>query len=85
MVFMKKWIVFFTLIICLSFQSNIKAQVIWDGAEITKGQTGKLTFSKDVKIYKKMLMARSPHSLSRKENFIVYTAMSIRLLAKYTR
>lgn len=53
MVFMKKWIVFFTLIICLSFQSNTEAKVIWDGAEITKGQTGKLTFSKDVKIYKK--------------------------------
>ncbi|MFJ7664002.1 hypothetical protein ACIQXW_16650 [Lysinibacillus sp. NPDC097162] len=50
---MKKWIVLFTLIMCISFQSNTEAKVIWDGAEITKGQTGKLTFSKDVKIYKK--------------------------------
>lgn len=50
---MKKWIVLLTFILCISFQTNTEAKVIWDGAEITKGQTGKLTFSKDVKIYKK--------------------------------
>lgn len=49
----KKWIVLITFIMCISFQSITEAKVIWDGAEITKGQTGKLTFSKDVKIYKK--------------------------------
>ncbi len=33
--------------------STSKAKVIYDGVEIVKGQTGKLTFSKDVKVYKK--------------------------------
>ena len=26
---------------------------VWDGAEVVKHQTGKMTFSKDVKVYKK--------------------------------
>ena len=30
-----------------------EAKVVWDGAEITAGQTGKLSFNKDTKIYKK--------------------------------
>lgn len=27
--------------------------VVWDGAEVVKNQTGKMTFTKDVKVYKK--------------------------------
>ena len=50
---MKKWIGLLVLILCVSLQANAEAKVVWDGAEIVKGQTGKMTFSKDVKIYKK--------------------------------
>ena len=30
-----------------------EAKVIYDGAEVVKGQTGKMTFKKDIKVYKK--------------------------------
>ncbi|GAB0169161.1 hypothetical protein LSPCS325_25980 [Lysinibacillus sp. CTST325] len=30
-----------------------EAKVIYDGAEVVKGQTGKITFKKDIKVYKK--------------------------------
>ena len=51
---MKKYII--TLLIVLAFLTNpslSKAEVKWDGAQVVKGQTGKMTFTKDVKVYKK--------------------------------
>ncbi|QDQ00367.1 hypothetical protein FOH38_07515 [Lysinibacillus fusiformis] len=51
---MKKFII--TLLIVLAFLTNpssSKAEVQWDGAQVVKAQTGKMTFTKDVKVYKK--------------------------------
>ncbi|GLC88210.1 hypothetical protein [Lysinibacillus piscis] len=50
---MKKYSI--TLLIILVFfiiPTKADAQVNWDGSEIVKGQTGKMTFTKDVKVYK---------------------------------
>ena len=33
--------------------TNSEAKVMYDGAEVVKGQTGKMTFKKDIKVYKK--------------------------------
>ena len=39
---------------CLySQEASANEKFIWDGSEIVKGQIGKMTFSKDVKVYKK--------------------------------
>ncbi|WP_068985937.1 hypothetical protein [Lysinibacillus xylanilyticus] len=52
---MKKYMI--TLLIVLAFFTNPSsskaAEVQWDGAQVVKGQTGKMTFTKDVKVYKK--------------------------------
>ena len=52
---MKKYII--TLLIVLAFftspSSSKAAEAQWDGAQVVKGQTGKMTFTKDVKVYKK--------------------------------
>ncbi|QDP99625.1 hypothetical protein FOH38_03085 [Lysinibacillus fusiformis] len=66
---MKTWIGLLVLIMCVSFQSNTEAKVIWDGAEIVEGQTGKLTFSKDVKIYKKNADGTSTSLIVKKGEF----------------
>ncbi|WP_374964067.1 hypothetical protein [Lysinibacillus sp. RS5] len=51
---MKKYMI--TLLIVLAFFTNPSsskaAEVQWDGAQVVKGQTGKMTFTKDVKVYK---------------------------------
>ena len=43
------------LLLCTLFliAPDAQAEVRWDGAVIAKGQVGKMTFSKDVKVYKK--------------------------------
>ncbi|MFJ7666804.1 hypothetical protein ACIQXI_06835 [Lysinibacillus sp. NPDC097195] len=46
-----------------------KAKVIYDGVEIVKGQTGKLTFSKDVKVYKKNASGQFESMLVKKGNY----------------
>ncbi|MGG2057626.1 hypothetical protein ABFY48_25475 [Lysinibacillus pakistanensis] len=52
---MKKYMI--TLLIVLAFVTNPSsskaAEAQWDGAQVVKGQTGKMTFTKDVKVYKK--------------------------------
>ena len=51
---MKKYfIVFLVVAAFLANPSSSKAEVKWDGAQVVKGQTGKMTFTKDVKVYKK--------------------------------
>lgn len=49
--------------------STSKAKVIYDGVEIVKGQTGKLTFSKDVKVYKKNANGQFESMLVKKGNY----------------
>ncbi|MGM9949931.1 MAG: hypothetical protein ACI33P_07375 [Lysinibacillus sp.] len=52
---MKKWLVGMLLLVSmyvLAEEAEAKS-VIWDGAEVVEGQTGKMTFSKDVKVYKR--------------------------------
>ncbi|MFJ7736162.1 hypothetical protein ACIQ2D_07420 [Lysinibacillus sp. NPDC097287] len=48
---------FWQCIICMTtlflISTTAQAAVIWDGAEVVKGQVGKMTFTKDVKVYKK--------------------------------
>ena len=50
---MRKWFAICCLLFLIGWHSDAEAAVRWDGAEIVKGQTGKITFSKDVKVYKK--------------------------------
>lgn len=51
---MKKYFITFLVVIAfLANPSPSKAEVQWDGAQVVKGQTGKMTFTKDVKVYKK--------------------------------
>lgn len=46
-----------------------EAKVIYDGAEIVKGQTGKMTFSKDVKVYKKNVNGQFESMLVKKGSY----------------
>ena len=51
---MKKYFIAFLVVVAfLANPSSSKAEVKWDGAQVVKGQTGKMTFTKDVKVYKK--------------------------------
>lgn len=45
------------------------AKVMWDGAEISTGQTGKLAFNKDTKIYKKNADGTFTSMVSKKGSF----------------
>ena len=53
----KKWLASWTLAAAIALSvgqtEHADAKVIWDGAEVTAGQTGKLSFNKATKIYKK--------------------------------
>ena len=52
---MKKWLIGMLLLMSMyviAEEAEAKS-VIWDGAEVVEGQTGKMTFSKDVKVYKR--------------------------------
>ncbi|MGE7953277.1 hypothetical protein [Lysinibacillus xylanilyticus] len=51
---MKKLLIAFLAIFIFSVHQHAGAKVIWDGAEIVEDQNGKMTFKKDVKIYKKL-------------------------------
>ena len=51
---MKKLLIVFLAVFIFSVHEQAEAKVIWDGAEIVEGQTGKMTFKKDVKVYKKL-------------------------------
>ncbi|MFF2176333.1 hypothetical protein ACFVT8_07735 [Lysinibacillus sp. NPDC058147] len=42
-----------TLVIAVAYPTKSEAKVMYDGAEVVKGQTGKMTFKKDIKVYKK--------------------------------
>jgi len=54
---MKKWFIVILLIgvgfFAIEAPAQAQEKVIWDGAEIVKDQSGKMTFTKDVKVYKK--------------------------------
>ena len=52
---MKKFFIMLLAALVLAVVNPIKseAKVMYDGAEVVKGQTGKMTFKKDIKVYKK--------------------------------
>lgn len=52
--YMKKWIISMSLLFIFFIQEPAEAKVIWDGSEIIENQTGKMTFTKDIKVYKKL-------------------------------
>ncbi|QUG43645.1 hypothetical protein KD050_10670 [Psychrobacillus sp. INOP01] len=51
---MKKWIISTSLLFIFFIQEPVDAKVIWNGSEIVEDQRGKMTFTKDVKVYKKL-------------------------------
>ncbi len=51
---MKKLLIAFLAIFIFSVHEQAEAKVIWDGAEVVEDQNGKMTFKKDVKVYKKL-------------------------------
>ncbi|WP_374967284.1 hypothetical protein [Lysinibacillus sp. RS5] len=46
-----------------------EAKVMYDGAEVVKGQTGKMTFKKDIKVYKKNLDGTFDSLVVKRNNF----------------
>lgn len=67
---MKKYIVGFLLILVF-FSSPVEsnATVNWDGAQVVKDQTGKMTFTKDVKVYKKNVNGTYSSMIVKRNNF----------------
>ncbi len=69
----KSWLAGFALtagLACTAFMGEeVSAKVIWDGAEISAGQTGKLAFNKDTKIYKKNADGTFTSMVSKKGSF----------------
>lgn len=51
---MKRVLLALVAIFIFSVQEDAEAKVIWDGGEIVEGQNGKMTFKKDVKVYKQL-------------------------------
>ena len=51
---MKKLLIAFLAIFIFSVHEQAEAKVIWDGAEVVEDQNGKMTFKKDVKVYKRL-------------------------------
>ncbi|QUG41260.1 hypothetical protein KD050_18585 [Psychrobacillus sp. INOP01] len=70
---MKKWFIVLLLIGAgfFSIESPAQAQekVVWDGAEIVKDQSGKMTFTKDVKVYKKDSSGKFVSMVVKKDNY----------------
>ncbi|MGN4125081.1 hypothetical protein ACMGD3_08715 [Lysinibacillus sphaericus] len=52
---MKKLIIMLlaTFVLAVVNPTKSEAKVMYDGAEVVKGQTGKMTFKKDIKVYKR--------------------------------
>ncbi|WP_342513829.1 hypothetical protein MKY34_03295 [Sporosarcina sp. FSL K6-1522] len=68
---MKKRIVTtaFLLIFGFAYQHDVQAKVIWDKSEIVERQSGKMSFIKDVKIYKPMADGTFTSMIAKKNNF----------------
>lgn len=68
---MKKWLVAttFLLVVGLMYQHEASAKVIWDKSEVVERQSGKLSFKKDVKVYKKIGDGTFTSMISKKDNF----------------
>lgn len=71
---MKKWFMAILLIgvSFFSVETSAKAEekVIWDGAEVVKDQSGKMTFTKDVKVYKKDSSGKFVSMVVKKGNYL---------------
>ncbi len=68
---MKKWLLSLTIAGSCFFAKDALAKetVIWDGAEVVYGQVGKMTFSKDVKVYKQNTDGTYTSLVVKKGNF----------------
>lgn len=67
---MKKYVVSLLLILVIfSCPVEFKAAINWDGAQVVKGQTGKMTFIKDVKVYKKNANGTYSSMVVKQKNF----------------
>ncbi|WP_413363468.1 hypothetical protein [Lysinibacillus sp. 3P01SB] len=67
---MRKLILLLVLLLSISvLPTSSKANVVWDGAEVVKGQTGKMTFIKDVKVYKKNIHGDFESLVVKKGNY----------------
>lgn len=74
---MKKSILAFLAIFLFSVHEHAEAKVIWDGAEIVEDQNGKMTFKKDVKVYKKLPNGKFESLVVKRNNFFrVYNTQS---------
>ena len=71
---MKKWLVILLLIGVGFFSSELSThaeeKVMWDGAEVVKDQTGKMAFTKDIKVYKKDSSGKFVSMTVKKGNYL---------------
>ena len=71
---MRNWIILMLMLTFFTFHDTAYENVYWDGVEVVKGQTGKLTFSKSVKVYKQNAQGEFESLVVPKGNFFrVYT------------
>jgi len=66
---MKKLLIALLAIFAFSVYEHAEAAVIWDGAEIVEDQNGKMTFKKDVKVYKKLPNGQFESLVVKRNNF----------------
>lgn len=76
---LKKWLIGMLLLVgvyMVAEEAEAKS-IVWDGAEVVEGQTGKMTFSKDVKVYKRQPNGTFASMVVKANNFFrVYTIES---------
>lgn len=73
-IIMHKWLVSIFLIgICfftLVAPTQAQGKVMWDGAEIVKDQSGKIAFTKDIKVYKEVSLGKFVSMVVKKGNYL---------------
>ena len=66
---MKKLLIALLAVFIFSVHEQAEAKIIWDGAEVVEDQTGKMTFKKDVKVYKKLPNGQFESFLVKRNNY----------------
>ena len=66
---MKRILLSFLAIFFFSIQEDVEAKVMWDGGEIVEGQNGKMTFKKDVKVYKQLPNGQYESMVVKRNNY----------------
>ena len=66
---MKRILLSFLAIFFFSIQEDVEAKVMWDGAEVVEGQNGKMTFKKDVKVYKQLPNGQYESMVVKRNNY----------------